>query len=346
MQDHPHCLVRSALLALAVALMPLVMLTGCGDGSGGSAAPGEKPAAAGPSKYPYRVTTTVGMITDIVQQVAGDKATVTGIMQGDSDPHTHKPSRSDRIALQDGDVIFYNGLMLEGKMQDIFVSLANGGKPVFAVTQLIDQEKYVLTDEAEHDDPHVWMDVHGWSLAVKAVAKSLSAYDKANAAYYEANAKAYLAKLDRLDAYAKQVIGSIPKEKRVLITAHDAFNYMARAYGLTVKAPVGITTEAEASIKDITALVDFLVEKKIGAVFVEASVSPKNMQAMIEGAAARGHTVVIGGKLYSDSMGPAGTYEGTYIGMIDHNVSTIARALGGTVPEGGFRGVVKEGIAN
>jgi manganese/zinc/iron transport system substrate-binding protein len=333
-------LLISRLIGIALGLS-LWLIAGCGEaGHSQKDAPKAK-AGTGPAAYPYRITTTVGMITDIVATVAGDKATVDGIMKGDSDPHTHKPTRSDRIALQEGDVIFYNGLMLEGKMSDVFVKLASEGKPVYAVTQLLDEDKYVMADAADHHDPHVWMDVRGWVFAVKAVAKSLSAYDPANAAYYDANAQAYLAKLEQLDAYARQVIASIPREKRVLITSHDAFNYMARAYDMKVKAPQGISTESEASLKVITSLVDYMVENKIGAVFVEASVSEKNMKALVEGAAARGHKVTIGGKLFSDSMGPAGTYEGTYIGMIDHNVSTIARALGGTVPEGGFKAMMK-----
>ncbi len=322
---------RPAISTLALALMSLLALIGCDTGN--------KPAAAatGPAAYPYRITTTVGMITDIVAIVAGDKANVTAIIQGDGDPHSYKPSRNDRIALQESDIVFYNGLLLEGKMTDIFTAIANRGKPTIAVTQLLDDEKYVLTDEADHYDPHVWMDVRGWIEAVKVVEQSLTKFDAKHAAHYEANAKAYITQLEELDAYAKQVIGSIPKERRVLITAHDAFGYMGRAYDLRVMGVQGISTESEAGLKHMSELVNFICENKIAAVFVEASVSEKNMQALIEGAAAQGHTVTIGGKLYSDSMGPAGTYEGTYIGMIDHNVSTIAKALGGTVPEGGFK---------
>ena len=323
---------RSILASLVLTVIVSLILLGCDTGT-----PNQPPTVVGPAKYPYRIATTVGMITDIVAIVAGDKATVEGLIQGDGDPHTHKPSRSDRIALQEADVIFYNGLMLEGKMSDIFVSLASRGKPVFAVTQLLDDDKYVITDDADHFDPHVWMDVKGWILAVKAVSQSLGKYDSKNAEFYESNAKSYIAKLEQLDAYAKQVISSIPKEQRVLITAHDAFGYMGRAYELKVIGVQGISTESEAGLKHISELVDFICKNKIAAVFVEASVSEKNVKALVEGAAAQGHTVTIGGKLYSDSMGHAGTYEGTYIGMIDHNVSTIARALGGKVPEGGFK---------
>jgi len=320
-----------------IALLLVLTSLNCPGCSEGQAKKDGATTGTGPTAYPYRVATTVGMITDIVQVVAGDKATVEGIIKGDGDPHTFKPSRSDRIALQEADVIFYNGLMLEGKMSDVFVSLAGRGKPVFAVTQLLDNDNYVITDEEKHYDPHVWMDVRGWIHAVEAVSQSLSEYDKTNAALYDANAKAYLAQLQSLDAYARSVIASIPADKRVLITAHDAFGYMGRAYELKVMGVQGISTESEAGLRHISGLVNFIVQNKIAAVFIEASVSEKNIKALIEGAAAQGHAVVIGGKLYSDSMGTPGTYEGTYIGMIDHNVSTIAKALGGSVPEGGFK---------
>ncbi len=327
MKTCPHCILT---------LLACLALTGCG----GDAA--SQPSARHPTKYPYRVTTTIGMITDIVQQVAGDKATVEGIMKGDADPHVFTPSRGDVVMLDQADVIFYNGLMLEGKMGDVLIKMARSGKPIYAVTEMLSDGQYVMSDESEHYDPHVWMDVRGWSLTVKAVAKALSEYDPPNAAFYDGNAKAYLAQLDQLDAYAKQVIASIPKQRRVLITAHDAFNYLGRAYDLKVMGVQGLSTESEAGLKRINELVAFLVENKIQAVFVEASVSEKNIQALVEGAASKGHKVEIGGKLYSDSMGAAGTYEGTYIGMIDHNVSTIARALGGTVPQGGFRAMMKK----
>lgn len=295
-------------------------------------------AASQTRTYPYKVVATVGMVADIVRQVAGDKAQVANVMAEGVDPHLYKPTRDDVVALNGADVVFYNGLMLEGKMSDIFVKIARSDKPVIAVTEALDDEKYVMTDEAEHYDPHVWMDVRGWSMAVKAVAKALSEYDPSHAADYTKNAEAYAAELDKLDAYAKQVIGSIPEAQRVLVTAHDAFGYMGRAYGVQVRGIQGLSTESEAGVRDINELVDFLVANKIGAVFVETSVADKNIRALLEGAASKGHTVKIGGTLFSDAMGQAGTYEGTYIGMIDHNVTTIARALGGQAPEKGLNG--------
>lgn len=293
-------------------------------------------AHAAPKQYPYKVVTTIGMITDIVRNVAGDKAEVEGLIGEGVDPHLYKVTRSDLIALKQADVIFYNGLMLEGKMSEVLERMART-KPVFAVTEGIEEE-YVLATPAKHHDPHVWMDVSGWMHAVKIVAQSLSDYDPKNTDYYQKNAATYTAKLEQLDAYAREVLGSIPEGQRYLVTAHDAFNYLGRAYGIEVRGIQGISTESEAGVRDIELLVDFLVTNKIPAVFVETSVSDKNVRALLEGAKARGHNLVIGGSLFSDAMGRAGAYEGTYIGMIDHNVTTIARALGGNAPERGMSG--------
>jgi len=287
---------------------------------------------------PYEVAATVGMIADIVREVAGDRASIKGIIGEGVDPHLYKPTSMDVKALQAADLIFYNGLMLEGKMGDVLVRLAGSGKKVFAVTEaILNDGDYVITDDAEHYDPHVWMDVKGWKKAVTVVERALSEYDRANAAFYTQNAAAYQEQLSKLDAYATTSIATIPATQRVLVTAHDAFNYLSRAYSIEVRGVQGMSTESEAGVKDIETLVTFLVERKIPAVFVESSVSDKNVRALLEGAAAKGHTVIIGGELYSDAMGAAGTYEGTYIGMIDHNITTITRALGGTAPEKGFQ---------
>ncbi len=293
----------------------------------------------GPGEYPYQATATVGMIADIVRNVAGDKAKVEGIISEGVDPHVYKPTRADVVSLSNADIVFYNGLMLEGKMGDVLIRVARKGKPVHAVTEVIlDKGDYVMTDEQEHYDPHVWMDVQGWIKATDVVASALADYDKVNADFYKTNAENYKAELVKLDAYAKKVIASIPEKQRVLVTAHDAFNYLGRAYGLEVRGIQGISTESEAGVKRIETLVAYLSENGIPAVFVESSVSQKNVMALVEGAKARGHDVRIGGELFSDAMGATGTYEGTYIGMIDHNVTTIARALGGVAPEKGLNG--------
>lgn len=304
-----------------------------------SCGPDKTPPSPKTSGGTYQVTATVGMIADIVREVAGDRAEVTGIIGEGVDPHLYKPTSLDVKALQAADVVFYGGLNLEGKMGDVLVRMARTGKPVYAVTEaVLEDPDFLISDAEAHYDPHVWMDVSGWKRAVQVVIEGLSSFDPSHASSYEKRGGDYMQQLDALDSYAREVLGSIPAEQRTLVTAHDAFNYMARAYGLEVRGIQGISTESEAGVKDIEDLVTFLVEKKIPAVFVESSVSEKNVQALIEGAKAKGHNVVIGGALYSDAMGTSGSYEGTYIGMIDHNVTTIARALGGVAPVAGMSG--------
>lgn len=287
----------------------------------------------------YAIVTTCGMVTDIVREVAGDKAKVGGLMGEGVDPHLYKPTRDDVAKLLGADVVFYSGLMLEGRMTDTFLKVARRGTPVFAVTELLD-EKFLLEPKEfqGHTDPHVWMDVRAWMEAVKVVGRSLGEVDPGNLSFYQQNAERYSAQLAKLEEYAKKTMSSIPKERRVLITAHDAFNYFGRAYGIDVRGIQGISTESEAGVADINKLVDFIVERKLPAIFVESSVSDKNIKALVEGSNSRGHSVRIGGQLFSDAMGQPGTYEGSYIGMIDHNVTAIARALGGEAPERGLSG--------
>lgn len=288
-------------------------------------------------KYPYTAGTTVGMVADIVKNVAGDKAEVFNVIGAGVDPHVYNPTRSDVASMLKSDIIFYAGLLLEGQMADVLVKVSRK-RPVYAVTELLKKEYLLHDDQTNHNDPHVWMDVRGWMKAVEVVAEALSEFDPAHEALYRTNASAYLEKLTQLDAYARKVIATIPENQRVMVTAHDAFRYMGRAYDIEVLGIQGISTESEAGLKDINRIVDQLVVRKIPAVFVETSVSEKNVKALIEGAASRGHGVVIGGALFSDAMGPAGTYEGTYMGMIDNNVTIIARALGGEAPQKGMLG--------
>jgi manganese/zinc/iron transport system substrate-binding protein len=287
-------------------------------------------------KYPMKVGATVGMVADIVREVALEKVRVTNIIGSGIDPHVYNPTRSDVAMLLKSDIIFYSGLLLEGKMSDVLVKVSRK-RPVYAVTELL-KKKFLIHDaQTNHSDPHVWMDVQGWMKAVEVVTEALAAFDPPNKAYYLENSRSYTEKLQQLDAYAKRVISSIPEKQRVLVTAHDAFKYMSRAYGIEVVGIQGISTESEAGIKDINRIVDLLVQRQIPAVFVESSVSDKNVRALIEGAASRGHQVKIGGELFSDAMGPSGTYEGTYTGMIDHNATVIATALGGKVPKRGMQ---------
>ena len=293
------------------------------------------------SAEPYKIVCTVGMITDIVGNLAGDYAEVEGIIGEGIDPHLYKPTRGDVIKLNQADVVFYNGLLLEGKMTDVLISVASKGKLVKAVTEaILEETDYLLEkdDGSAYTDPHVWMDVSGWLRAIAVVAETLAAYDPENAESYRSKATVYADQLEALDAYAKAAISTIPKSQRVLVTAHDAFQYLGRAYSIEVRGIQGMSTESEAGVRDLEDLVDFIVERQIPAVFVESSVADKNVRALVEGARARGHDVIIGGSLFSDAMGQAGTYEGTYIGMIDSNVTTITNALGGQAA--GFREVV------
>lgn len=310
----------SAIAVLAMAARPVI---------------GAPPSAMG-RKPPFKIVCTVGMVADIVRNVAGNRATVENIIGEGVDPHLYQATRGDIGKLLEADVVFYNGLLLEGKMADALVRVGRT-RPVHAVTEFLDEGKLLAPPEfAGHHDPHVWMDVSLWKQCADKVAGTMGAFDPDGESTYRANCEKYAAALDRLDAYARRVLESVPTQRRVLVTAHDAFNYLGRAYQVEVRGIQGISTESEAGVDDINKLVDLLVERRIGAVFVESSVSRKNIQSLIEGAAARGHQVTIGGQLFSDAMGKPGTYEGTYIGMIDHNVTTIARALGGEAPAGGF----------
>jgi manganese/zinc/iron transport system substrate-binding protein len=219
--------------------------------------------------------------------------------------------------------------------------VARSERPVHAVTELVDESLLLQPKEfAGHFDPHLWMDVAGWMQAVNAVTDGLADFDPAASSGYAERATDYAATLTELHDYARRALGSIPEQQRILVTAHDAFNYFGRAYGLEVAGIQGMSTESEAGLDRINRLVELLVTRRIRAVFVETTIAERNVRALIEGAAARGHTVVVGGELFSDAMGQPGTYEGTYVGMLDHNVTTVARALGGEVPERGFQGLL------
>ena len=318
-------ILRSVLLAAFVATATLFV--GCA-----------RPAESARNDGPIRIVCTTGMIADTVRLVAGGDAEVINLIGEGVDPHLYRPTATDLRELRSADVVFYNGLLLEGRMTDTFIALAKQGKPIFAVTELIDEATLLEPEDSDHWDPHVWMDVTAWSSAVDAIANALIEIDPQDAADYQQRAAAYKADLLTLHEYAVSSIASIPESQRVLITAHDAFNYFGRTYGIEVLGIQGLSTESEAGLDDINRLTDTLVARRVPAVFVESSVSDKNVRALIEGANARRHQVAIGGELFSDAMGTPGTYEGTYVGMIDHNVTIITRALGGDAPERGLHG--------
>lgn len=325
---------RRTVPVTALAAMAALALTACGRDRADAAEPEQT--------YPYRIAATTGMVADVVRHVAGDRAAVTTLIGEGIDPHLYVPTRSDVAALMEADVVFYSGLLLEGKMTDTLVKVA-GSRPVHAVTELVDQSLLLQPAEFDgHFDPHLWMDASAWTQAVHAVTDALAAYDPAGADGYRERAAAYAATLAALHDYALRALGSIPEPQRLLVTAHDAFNYFGRAYGLEVAGIQGVSTESEAGLDRINRLVDLLVTRRIRAVFVETTIADRSVRALIEGAAARGHTVAVGGELFSDAMGQPGTYEGTYVGMLDHNVTTVARALGGDAPERGFRGLMSD----
>ena len=287
----------------------------------------------------HAIVTTTAMIGDPVRHVVGDRGTVESLMGEGVDPHLYRPSRSDVARLTRADFIFFNGLNLEPQMEPALHRIADTGKPVVAAAEAVDVSHLLSSqDYAGHFDPHVWMDPGLWVAVAEAARDTLSAADPAGVESYAANAAAYSEQLLALRRYAEDTLSTVPAESRVLVTAHDAFNYFGRAYGFEVIGIQGISTESEAGLRRIEELVDLLVDRQIPAVFVESSVSERNVQALVDGAAARGHRVRIGGQLFSDAMGPHGTYEGTYIGMIDHNVTTIARALGGAAAPTGMNG--------
>ncbi|MGP1356448.1 metal ABC transporter solute-binding protein, Zn/Mn family [Roseicyclus sp.] len=286
------------------------------------------------------VVATTGMIADAAREVGGDLVAVRALMGPGVDPHAYRQTRSDIVATAEADLVLWHGLYLEAQMEEFLLDLA-GTKPVVAVAEALPTNLLVGHDDYEgRHDPHVWMNPNLWSLVVLEIRDALTEVHPEGAETFRANAEAHLEELSALAEYTARVLSTVPAESRVLLSAHDAFNYFGSAYGFEVAGIQGISTESEAGLQRIAELVDMLVARDIRAVFVESSVSDRNIRALIEGAAAQGHEVVIGGELFSDAMGEEGTYEGTYVGMIDHNATTIAAALGGEVPDRGMQGLL------
>jgi manganese/zinc/iron transport system substrate-binding protein len=285
-----------------------------------------------------KIVATVGMVADLVEKVAGKRAQVSQIMGAGVDPHLYKSTRDDVRSMMSADMVFYSGLSLEGKMTDTLLKLARE-KPVVAVTQKLDPNDLLAPAEATgHPDPHVWMDVSAWAKCIGIVEESLTKFAPQYQEEFQKNAAAYHNELSKLHTYGILSLQTIPAESRLLITSHDAFNYFGRAYNLQVKGVQGISTESEAGLLHVNHLVDEIVQKKIKAIFVESSVSQKSIEAIIEGVRMQGHDIIIGGVLFSDAMGEKGTYEGTYIGMLDHNITLVTIGLGGSCPEKGLNG--------
>lgn len=287
---------------------------------------------------PAQIITTTGMIADLVRNVGGDHVTVRALMGPGVDPHAYRQTRSDIVAMTRADAVIYHGLYLEAQMEDFFHDLEKR-LPVHPIAENSDKAQLLAHDDyADQYDPHIWMDPSLWAPLADDVADALTALRPEAEATFRANAKRFQQEAADLQAYATSVLANVPAERRILVTAHDAFSYFGAAYGFDVEGIQGISTESEAGLNRISTLVNLLVSRDVPAVFVETSVSDRNVRALIEGAAAQGHDVRIGGSLFSDAMGPDGTYEGTWLGMIDHNVTTIAAALGAEVPANGRLG--------
>jgi manganese/zinc/iron transport system substrate-binding protein len=275
-----------------------------------------------------RVVTTIGMITDIVRNVGGERVEVTGLMGPGIDPHLYKASEGDVTRLQQADIIFYSGLHLEAQMGNVLERLSGGRIRTVAVTDQIDRSLLLAPPEFQGNyDPHVWFDVTLWMKAVEQVRDTLSQADPGSAPLYAAHAERYLGELADLHAYVQQQASRVPADKRVVITAHDAFNYFGRAYGFEVRGLQGISTESQASTSDVQGLAAFIAERQIPAIFIESSVPQRTIEAVQAAVRDRGFAVQIGGSLYSDAMGDPGTPAGTYIGMVRHNIDTIVTAL-------------------
>lgn len=283
------------------------------------------------------VIATTGMIADAARVLTGGQA--QALMGPGIDPHTYRPTRGDILALARADVILWHGLHLEAQFAEVMEDLARK-KTVIAVAETLPKDRLIVHPEfPDRPDPHVWMVPSLWAEVVAGMAAPLATAGLDTSA----TLPPYLDQLAALDAYAGEVLATVPEPARILFTAHDAFSYFGRAYGFEVQGIQGISTESEAGLARVGELVNLLVARKVGAVFVESSVSDRSIRALIEGAAAQGHEVAIGGELYSDAMGAEGSYEGTYLGMLDHNITTIARALGGTAPDRGMAGQLAAG---
>lgn len=292
---------------------------------------------------PLKIVATTGMIADTAMQVGGDAVTVQALMGPGVDPHAYRQTRTDIVAMGQADLVLWNGLYLEAQLEDVLSEIA-GRTPVRAVAEAVPEDLRVGHDDyADRFDPHVWMDPKLWSMVTLAVRDAMIEVAPEKEALFTENAASFVAEIEALAEYSETILSSVPEPARVLVTAHDAFNYFGEAYGFEVVGIQGISTESEAGLNRMTELVDMLVERGIASVFVESSVSDRSVRALIEGAAARGYEVRIGGELFSDAMGAPGTYEGTYIGMIDHNVTTISSGLGGIAPERGMNGRLSAG---
>lgn len=307
------------LFCIFIILIFLVVGCGGGDDSGDVSKAAEK----------YNVVATTGMIANAAMNVGGDKVKVTALMGPGVDPHLYKASEGDVSRMSNADLILFNGLHLEGAMAEVLEKIGARAN-TFAVSLAVDEESLLSPPEFEGaHDPHLWFDVELWMHVVEGIRDKLIELDGDNAANYTENAANYLIQLDSLHNYVREQSERVAPEQRILITAHDAFNYFGKAYGFEVRGLQGISTAAEAGTADVQDLAQFIAEKKIPAIFVESSVPVRTIEAVQAAVKARGFEVKIGGELFSDAMGSPDTPEGNYIGMVSHNINTIVGALVG-----------------
>ena len=311
-----------AFRALVPVLLVVALVMGCARHAGGD----------GPrdvSDRTMRVVATTNILGDLVRQVAGDHVELTTLMGPGIDPHLYKASEGDVQRMAQADVVLYNGLDLEGKMTEVFAEMQRQGVRTSAVADAAVPDR-LLIDSAEYAgnfDPHVWFDVELWRRVTQHVADVLARADTARAELYRANARRYAQRLDSLDRYVTKQTQRVPAPQRVLVTSHDAFSYLGRAYDVDVRGLQGISTTSEAGAQDVQALASFVTKRRIPALFVETSVSPRGIEAVRQAVRAKGFTVRVGGTLYGDALGDRGTPEGTYVGAVRHNIDTIVRGL-------------------
>lgn len=310
---------RKNVSSILMIFMFSLLLIGCSE---------EKKAEQGKAAGKLNIVATTTIAADLARNIGREHVEVKSLMGPGVDPHLYQASAGDVSQLQAADIVLYHGLHLEGKMGEIFGNIAKSGKKIICLEDGLD--KGILIKEPDTQDvydPHIWFDVKLWQAAAKEVAEKLARYDEKNAATYQKNLKEYDAQLEELDKYIKAKTEEIAKQQRVLVTAHDAFSYFARAYGYEVKALQGISTEAQAGTADVSNLAQFIAERKIKAIFVESSVSPKTIQTLQAAVKAKGFDVQIGGELYSDSLGDKNSNTETYILTCRFNADTIVNSL-------------------
>ncbi len=315
-------------MLIALGLLMVVGIMGSISGCATENETADLQASAEVQEDSWNIVATTTMLADLAEVIAGDRAEVTGLMGPGIDPHLYQASAGDVDTMQEADIVVYNGVHLEGKMGDIFASLEEQERTIICIEDGIDEEK-LLADEENEDvyDPHIWFDVSIWKQAAEYVALSLSAADPESEVYYMSNLESYLEELEELEQYIHERIAELPEHQRVLVTAHDAFQYFGNAYGFEVKGLQGISTDAEAGTADVSAMAEFITEREIKAIFIESSVPSKTIEALQEAVTARGAEVAIGGELYSDSLGDEASGHDSYIETFRANIDTIIDAL-------------------